>query len=110
MQTRIPSSAALNVESPLSSETTKEWRRQFVLLKNFFVQEKKKWKGKTDTLKDKCSMYNDRIEGAQKCLAMRTQENMELDGLLRNANRQIYCMESNSRSYDMCIVSPTPTH
>jgi len=75
MQTCSSSGAAPNV-SPLSNETTKDWERQFSILKNFVVQEKTKWNGKIDALKDKCSMYSERIENAEKCLAMRAQENM----------------------------------
>ena len=109
-QKSISSNEALNVESPLSNETTKDWKRQFALLKKFFVQEKTKWKGETDTLKEKCSMYSEHIENTEKCLAMRAQENIELDGQLRNANRQIYCMEYNSRSYERHVQCLTNTN
>ena len=99
----------LSVEQP-SDDTTKDWRRQYVLLKNFVSQEKVKWKGKNDDLKKECSSYIEQLQNIVKLLAMRIDENTELDGQLRYANRIIYCMEIDSRSHERHILSLTNTN
>ena len=99
----------LSVEQP-SDDTTKDWRRQYVLLKNFVSQEKVKWKGKNNDLKKECSSYIEQLQNIVKLLAMRIDENTELDGQLRYANRMIYCMEIDSRSHERHILSLTNTN
>ena len=79
-------------------QDTKDWRRQYALLKNYVAQEETKTNKKISDLKKECSLYVDQLENIGKCYAMRIEEKIDLEEKLHNAYQQIERLKDDSRS------------
>ena len=77
---------------------TKDWRRQFALLKNYVAQEQTKSNKKINNLKKECSLYVNQLENIEKCYAMRIEEKIDLEEKLLNAYQLIQRLKEDSRA------------